>query len=1837
MVFDDSDEQPETLFEIVKSPYKFKVNNTRAKGSQDQHSTPGATSSAAACSPPASSITSTASPPSHDKKTRISFSGIPGDIPEDSPSIPVRFRRGLSTNTLFDGGDETLRPKSNNSVIAFHDNASALRGARGAYRFRCGACRLACASSSANLGIGVLANGGSSFCAKHTARHLFPKPSTSASTYGPCLFERTPRDLDVCLTAETHNFPTGIAPFPGAATGTGGRVRDSHSAGRGSIVVAASAGYCVGRLGLSHRPGVAVAGNSVSARGRSEIVSPWEESTANGTTDYCPDNMASPMKILIEASNGASDYGNKFGEPVLVGFCRSFGLRLDGKPGTTNGVGSRVEWLKPIMFSSGLGFIDHSHTTKYDPTPGDLVVKLGGPAYRVGIGGGSASSAVPQSTPTGDASQGYDANRLAKSVQLDFNAVQRGDAEMGNKLNRVVRCCVEMGPNNPIRSIHDQGCGGSGNVIKEITSPAGCVVDIRAFPVGDPTMSVMELWGAEYQENDVVLVRGTHEDDHESIEVMKWREALGLLDRAEVSSTGELAPIAILKRICRRERLPVAIVGVVTGDGIVTVYDKKADSESKVPKGEINIMEAHKDVDIIPLSLPLSAVLENIPQKTYYDETPKEEMEIARLYTTPGSQSSRHPIGDRSIGDCLFKVVKLLAVGSKRFLTTKVDRCVGGLAASQQCVGPLGLPVGNVGVIAEDHRSLVGAATAIGEQPLKGLINPARMARLSVAEALTNLVWAPITALSDVRCSGNWMWPAKYPGEAIRMYNAATWCSEFMIEVGVAIDGGKDSLSMAATAPYTIITGESTNANNDIRQTPCTSEVVKCPPSLTISAYAGCCDVSNVVTPDLKLGSDGRLILVDLGAMGIGTRYDMGRLNMTKSPSVMLRTIDSGSVRASCVLSQSHATLGGSSLSYVMGTMGRDVAVGDCPDVCEGSQFKSAFRAIQKLMRMGLITAGHDRSDGGLITTVLEMSMAGDTGVTITAPPLHTSGVLSNLQDRVRDKKENNREEGEDDGDKKLNVHGCDINEIVPLETLEWLFNEAPGLVFEVHMRNVKRVLNLLKNNEVANCSVIGECKMGSDRFKVILCECDRDDLQQCVFDAPLSHLNALWEATSFGIERQQCNPKCVDSEQALLLRRQWGGEMKKQLPRMSVTVTSAGMSLRPGQSFVFGGAAIDESIDALYGDDSDEDEDTWKTEAVTRQVASTALSGGQGMFVSRDWWRDVADEFTGQPNYGSESIWSERNTGIPRMVEKRWAVAVVREEGSNGDREMGAAFDLAGFEVWDVTMTDLLADRISLDDFRGIAFVGGFSYSDVLDSAKGWASVIGLPDTSPVQQKGHETRSQWTKLQKKFRKFYFRQDTFSIGLCNGCQLMALLGWVPGLEYLTRKIQNDDGVLSSVRDDECGSVMSWPRVMGQPMHQYMREDLPRFVHNESGRFECRFPTIAIPPLTIGENTDSLQSESTTRSSPEQRQRLHYTNAMMLEGMAGWRLGCWSSHGEGRAHFPNKNLLNTMIKAGQVAACYANHDGEATTRYPFNPNGSEMGIAALCSQDGRHLAMMTHPERSFLFWQWPHVQHQLRTSTTATVASAAKRGGLVQYNGDIDMKQLVSPWIKMFTTARLWCDRTAAPSVMSIHHSHLPPSLINSLTCCTASTQPSPLVTQVNPNGQPSQTKCAGKPLTPAAAVNVAKMPFTVPSLPSDLNLDSSYIRKFTRTVEPHEHAYVLVKHITDKQAKEQYKRHSETGEDLKPDTSTASGESSFSERLRKQKYQPPSPDSSHSSMSGTPQSTDSPHLVSDTLPPPTDEFLFEVSDGIRELSAGDETNEPRGIDFWRHPWMTVYR
>jgi len=1048
-----------------------------------------------------------------------------------------------------------------NSVIAFHDNSSAIRG----------------------------------FDVTTIVPHRRGEPS-------PYQIERF--SYHIIFTAETHNFPSGVAPFPGAETGTGGRLRDVMATGRGGFVTAGTAGYCVGALELSGYP------------------LPWEEPMPH------PENLASAKDIEIEASNGASDYGNKFGEPVIQGFTRSFDLRLAN--------GERWAWKKPIMFTGGIGQIDDRLLQKNEPSSGMAIVQIGGPAYRVGFGGGAASSLV----------QGEN------EAALDYDAVQRGDAEMERKMYCVVRTCNEMGADSPIASHHDQGAGGPLNVLKEIVEEAGGWIDVRRINVGDSTMSVLDICVAEYQERNAFLIYP---------------------DRLEE-----------FRRICSREKVPCEALGEVTGDGYFRVFDSQTGTT--------------------PVDWNLARILGELPQRTYEDVRQESNLTPLEL---PSNLDAL---------EAFYWTVKQADVSCKLFLTNKVDRSVTGLIAQQQCCGSLQLPLADVAVVAQSHFGLTGAATAIGEQARKMLVDPKAGARMAVGEALTNLCWAGITGLEDTRFSANWMWAPKLPGEGAALYDAALGMREALLATGTAIDGGKDSLSMATKVDQ---------------------ETVKSPRQLVMSAYAPIRDITKAATPDIKRPGESILLFLDLAP---------------------------GQNR-----------LGGSALAHCFKQVGRD-----CPDMDYPELVKNGCSAVVELVKQNLVLAGHDRSDGGLAVTLAEMAFGGNCG----------------LQAEL--------------------VGDC--------TALQKLYSEELGLVLECLPENLAAIKRIMANYRVGtNAGIIGRTR----KNKTISLLYNNKE----VISGDTAGLRDWWHETCYHLELEQTARECARSEREELHRRNGPTYRLTFVPQAAKVETAS-----------------------IY----------------------------QGI-----------------------------------------QVAILREEGCNGEREMAGAVKAAGMEPWDVTMTDLLEGRIDLQHFRMVIPVGGFTYADDPEAAKGWAVTL---MTSP-------------KLAKHFQVFYERPDTLSLGICNGNQLLTLLGWVPGIGKNKEK---------------------WP---------YLAQ-------NTSGRFESRFCTL----------------------------KINRSPAIMLKGMEGSILPIWSAHGEGKYHFPDKEVLAKVNHRELIPVSYVNDDGRPTTSYPYNPNGSPLGVAGLCSRDGRHLAMMPHPERTFRLWQWAYLPQKWQDKLDG------------------------SPWLQMFINARRWLEKPQKTSI-----------------------------------------------------------------------------------------------------------------------------------------------------------------------------------------------------------------
>lgn len=720
-------------------------------------------------------------------------------------------------------------------------------------------------------------------------------------------------------------------------------------------------------------------------------------------------------------------------------------------------------------------------------------------------------------------------------------------------------------------------------------------------------------------------------------------------------------------------------------------------------------------------------VLGKMPQKVYNFTTP---VNVLLPLSLPQGVT---------VLEVLNRVLRLVDVGSKRFLTNKVDRSVTGLIAQQQCVGPLHTPLSNVAVIASSHFATSGLATSVGEQPIKGLLNNKAQARMTIGESLTNLMWAKVTSISDIKASGNWMWAAKMEGEGAKMWEACEALRDSLLVLGPGIDGGKDSLSMAAKVG---------------------SEVVKSPGEVTMTCYASCPDITLTVTPDIKYGGKSELYYIDLG--------------------------------------QGKYRTGGSALTTVFGQIGNH-----SPD-CQGQQLvdlRNCFECVQTLLSDKVIAAGHDRSDGGLLTTILEMAFAGNCGVHINLPKVE---------------------------------HICETADNSANDDLiGMLFSEELGIILEILPQNVLHVQRAFQEVNLS-CELIGTTCVE----KVINVNVGGTN----VLSHSMVELRGIWESTSFALERRQCDLQCVEEEK--------DGLMTRNGPKYHVTYP--------------------------------------------------VVSSSKSMNVASN---------------------SSSNSNLKHRV------AVIRQEGSNGDREMLSSFYAAGLEAWDVNMNDLLTGKVSLDIFRGIVFCGGFSYADVNDSAKGWAGVIRFNDS----------------LLQQFTTFRERSDTFTLGVCNGCQLMALLGWVP--------------------------------FGGRPETLLPANEQPRFVHNASGRFESRWTSVQIQKSA----------------------------SVLLQGMEGSTLGVWVAHGEGKALFPNSAHQTEVIEKGLAPLRYVDDNNDVTQIYPMNPNGSPLGIAALCSEDGRHLAMMPHPERCVRTWQWPYLPREMKESYGT------------------EENEFTAPWLRMFQNARTFCD------------------------------------------------------------------------------------------------------------------------------------------------------------------------------------------------------------------------
>lgn len=989
----------------------------------------------------------------------------------------------------------------------------------------------------------------------------------------------------ISIKAETHNFPTTVEPFNGAATGSGGEIRDRMAGGKGSLPLGGTAVYMTSYV-------------------RRDDSRDWECKILPRKWLY-----QTPEEILIKASNGASDFGNKFGQPLINGSLLTFEHEENEKT---------FGFDKVIMLAGGVGFAKQQDAQKGIPKAGDVIVVMGGDNYRIGMGGGAVSSVA-----TGEFDNA-----------IELNAVQRANPEMQKRVANAIRAMVEADI-NPIISIHDHGAGGHLNSLSELVENSGAVININQLPVGDPTLSLKEILGNESQERMGLVIR---EEDY-----------------------------TILEEIAKRERAPIYKVG-------------------EVKENQVLLIQAEDGA--CPVDLKLEYLFGKPPKTVLEDKTYLAGFEEI---------SYRQKNFEKHLND----VLQIEAVACKDWLTNKVDRSVTGKVALQQCAGSVQLPLNNLGIMAFDFQGKKGIATAMGHTPVVGLINPEAASRLSVAEALTNLVWAPIKdGLKGVSLSANWMWPAKNEGENARLYQAVKAISEFTIQLGINIPTGKDSLSMTQKYPD--------------------GKVVYAPGTVIVSAVGEVTDLKKAITPVVEMKAGSKLIHIDF----------------SKSPY----------------------QLGGSSFAQTLGKLGNET-----PDVQDAAYFVRAFNAVQTLIEEEKILAGHDISAGGMITTLLEMNF------------------------------------GNNNFGMQLDFSNYNESDLIKL-----MFSENPGVIIQV--QNPQDVVPQLKEQEL-DFHIIGSIIPKRE----LTLKNKEEEHELC-----LNCLRDVWFETSFMLDRKQCG----------------------------------------------------------------EEHAHWRFRHYSKQDLRYTFS----------------DKFTGKAAaYGLE---------LSRRARTGSKAAIIREKGVNGDREMAYALHLAGFDVKDVHMTDLIAGREDLSDVNFIVFVGGFSNSDVFGSAKGWAGAFLYNE----------------KAKKALDDFYKRKDTLSLGVCNGCQLMVELGLI------------------------------------YPDH----DEKPRMLVNDSGKFESAFLTVDV----------------------------HENNSVMLKSLAGSRLGIWVAHGEGKFSFPyfedNYQRLLTY----------------SYDEYPGNPNGSDIATAGICSNDGRHLAMMPHLERAFLPWQWPYYPEDRKSDE-------------------------VSPWIEAFVNAREWVEKNAA--------------------------------------------------------------------------------------------------------------------------------------------------------------------------------------------------------------------
>ncbi|MDC0542438.1 phosphoribosylformylglycinamidine synthase [Methylophilaceae bacterium] len=875
------------------------------------------------------------------------------------------------------------------------------------------------------------------------------------------LFQENLKLTHYIIKVETHNHPTAISPFAGAATGAGGEIRDEGATGRGSKPKAGLSGFSVSNLDIPN------------------FKQPWEKNNIG-----FPERIATSLKVMIDGPIGAASYNNEFGRPNILGYFRSLETQHNGK---------NIGYHKPIMLAGGVGSISDNHTKKKSIADGNLLIQLGGPAMLIGLGGGAASSM----------------NTGTNQESLDFASVQRGNPELQRRAQEVIDTCWQMDSENPILSIHDVGAGGLSNAFPELIHDGGigAIMDIRNIHNEELAMSPKEIWSNEAQERYVLAI--------------------------------EKSSLEMFSSICSRERCPFAIIG-----------------EAKNQKNLI-VKDSLLNEDVVNMNLDV--LLGNPPKLKKNVIKPTLEQNI------------EHEIDENNLLESISRVLHFPSVASKNFLITIADRSVTGLVARDQMVGPWQVPVSDVGVTKSTFNSISGEAMAIGEKAPIAITNAAASARMSVAEAITNIAASAIKNINLIKLSANWMAASGENDRDYELFEAVKAVGmELCPKLGISIPVGKDSMSM-----------QTSWNDNDLK-------TVTSPLSLIVSAFSETYDVNKTLTPQLNLEKTSSLILIDLG--------------------------------------NSKNRMGGSCFNST-----NNISGGVTPDLDDPSLIKNFFIGIQNLNKKNKILAYHDRSDGGLITTILEMAFAGHCGI--------------------------------------------DLNLKVKDEIFKFLFNEELGAVIQILNDDVIEILKYFNNELDLRAQIIG-APNNNQSIKIynesnLIVESSRGKLQQD------------WAETSYKIQSIRDNPKTAKEEFDLIL------------------------------------------------DDS------------------------------------------------YEGIQPKINFDIPKSVnikKTKPKIAILREQGINGQSEMAAAFNYAGFNAFDVHMAELSNGVKNLRDFQGLAACGGFSYGDVLGAGRGWANSILFNE----------------KVRDLFIQFFERNNTIALGVCNGCQMMShIKKIIPGADLWPTFIKNE--------------------------------------------------------------------------------------------------------------------------------------------------------------------------------------------------------------------------------------------------------------------------------------------------------------------------------------------------------------------------------------------------------------------------------------------------------------